>query len=73
MDEMNIGSKFMRGIVEKLIKRTIKKKFGYDLDIQINGLNVKYIDGKAKLHLDVDAELDKNELTKILKQAGLED
>lgn len=73
MDEMNIGSKFMRGIVAKLIKKTIKKKMGYNLDIQFNGLNVKYIDGTAKIHMDVDIDMDKEELMKILRGAGIED
>ena len=40
--------------------------------IQLNGLTATVIDGKAHVHLDVDAELEKDELVKILKTVGLD-
>jgi len=71
MDEMKIGSIFMRTVISKIARKLIKKKFGYDLDIQINGLAVTVNNGKSHVHLDVDAELEKDELIKILKTIGL--
>lgn len=71
MDEMKISSKFMRNLVAKLVKKTIKKKVGYDVDIQLNELTVTVTDGTAHVHLSVDAELNKDELTKILGMVGL--
>ncbi len=71
MDEMKIGSKFMKTLVAKLVKRTVKKKTGYDVDIQLNEFTASVTDGTARVHLSVDAELNKDELTKILSAIGL--
>ena len=69
MDEMRIVSKFTRGIISKAIKMVIRKKTGYNIDIQLNEAITTISDGKT--HLDVDAELDKDELMSILKSIGL--
>ena len=62
MDEMRIVSKFTRGIISKAIKMIIRKKTGYNIDIQLN---------EAVTTVDVDAELNKDELMNILKSIGL--
>ena len=71
MDEMRIVSKFTGGIISKAIKMVIRKKTGYNIDIQLNEAITTISDGKTYLHLDVDAELDKDELVSILKSIGL--
>lgn len=68
---MKITSAFTRNIVSKLIRRVIKKKSGYDVDIRLSEFRTTIIDGKTRIHLNVDAELDKDELNKILKAIGL--
>ena len=55
MDEMRIVSKFTRGIISKAIKMVIRKKTGYNIDIQLNEAITTISDGKTHLHLDVDA------------------
>ena len=71
MDEMKIVSKFTRGIISKAIKMIVHKKTGYDINIQLNNVTTVIIDGKTHLHVDLDAEVDKEELIKILKNIGL--
>lgn len=71
MDEMRIVSKFTRGIISKTLKMVVHKKTGYNVDIQLNEITTTINDGKTHLHLDVDAELEKDELIKILKSIGL--
>ena len=71
MDEVRIVSKFTRNVISKLLKMTLHKKLGYNIDIQINEINATITDGKTHVHLDVDAELDKDELMNILKNIGL--
>lgn len=71
MDEMKISSKFMRNLVAKLVKKAVKKKVGYEVDVQLNELTATITDGTAHVHLSIDAELNKNELTKILGTIGL--
>ncbi len=68
---MRIVSKFTRGIISKAIKMLIRKKTGYNVDIQLNEAITTISDGKTHLHLDIDAELDKNDLINILKSIGL--
>ena len=69
MDELklNLSSKFMRGIVTKLIAKAIYKKTGYKIEVELNSISVEVINGKAHIHADVDAEIDNEELMKIVK------
>ena len=69
MDELklNLNSKFMNGIVTRLLGTIIRKKIGYNIDIQLNSVNVIAKDGKVHLHLDVDAETTNEEFMRIMK------
>ena len=74
MDEMKLklSTKFMRGMVSKLISKAVYKKLGYKVDIQLNDINVEFIDGETSIHADVDLRLDKEECTKLIKSTNLE-
>ena len=69
MDElkMNLSSKFMRGIVTKIISKAVYKKTGYKVEIDLNNINVEVVNGKAYIHVDADAAIDNDELMKIIK------
>lgn len=69
MDElkMNLSSKFMRGIVTKIIFKAVYKKTGYKVEIDLNNINVEVVNGKAYIHVDADAAIDNDELMKIVK------
>lgn len=71
MDEMNIVSKFTTNIISKLAEMALRKKLGYNIGIQLNEVKTTIVDGKTHVHLDLDAELDKDEILKILKSVGL--
>ena len=64
---MKIKSAFTRGLISNQISKILKKKTGYDIDIQLNDLEIVVIDGKAKAHLDADLEIGKEDLLKLLK------
>lgn len=68
---MKIGSKFTTGIISKLVSMVIRKKLGYDVQLKLNEVTATVNDGKTHVHLDVDAELTKEELNKILASIGL--
>lgn len=72
MDTMKISSKFMRSLISKLVKNIIRKKFGYEVDIQLDELMVTIDEGKAHLRVNAGADISKDELTKIIKEIGLE-
>ena len=69
MDELklNLSSKFMRGIVTKLISKAVYKKTGYKIGIELNNINVEVINGRAHIHINADAEIDNDELMKIVR------
>ena len=71
MDEMKLTSGFARGLVSKLVKKFVKKKLGIDVGIQLNAIEATMIDGKTHVHLDLDADLEKEELLKIISHIGL--
>lgn len=74
MDEMKVklSTKFMRSIVSKVISRTIYKKYGYRVDIQLNDLDVNIIDGETKIATNVEVKLESKEFMKIVKSLGLD-
>ena len=72
MDEVKIVTDFTRGLMSKLVRKMIRKKTGYDMDIVLNKMNVTVNDGKTHVHLDLDAELSKEELVRFLKSFGLD-
>lgn len=74
MDEMKIklSTKFMRGIVSKLISMSINKKFGCKVDIQLNDLDIEFIDGETKVSTNVEVKMSNKEFMKIVKSAGLD-
>ena len=69
MDELklNLSSKFMRGIVTKIISKAVYKKTGYKVEIDLNNINVEVVNGKAYIHVNADAAIDNDELMKIVK------
>lgn len=71
MDEMKIVSGFTTTLVSKLLRFALRKKLGYDIHIQLNTLEATIKDGKTHVHIDADAEMDKDELAKVLKSVGI--
>lgn len=74
MDELKLrlSTKWMRGIVTSLVSKAIEKKYGYNIDILLNEIDIKNEDGKIKIHANVDAEVSNDEFVKIIKSIGLE-
>ena len=71
MDEMRIGSKFITGIISKLLVTVVKQKLGYNIDLKLNAVNATVGDEKAHVHLDIDAEVSNEEIMRILSGVGL--
>ena len=69
MDEMKLklSTKFMRGIVAKIIAKIIYKKLGYKVDIQLNDLDVSIVDGDADIKTNVELKMKSSEFIKLMK------
>lgn len=72
MDELKlkIHTKLMRGLIASLVTKLIRSKLGYDVDIKLNDLDVVVVNGKARIHTDVELEVDNDELLNIIKSVG---
>ena len=73
MDELKLilSTKFMRGIITRMIAKAILKKTGYRVDIDLHEISAEVIDGKVCLHMNADAEINKEDLVNIIKSNGL--
>lgn len=73
MDELKLvlNTRFMRGLVTKLLSKAIYKKIGCRVDVQINEIKAETHDGKISIHMDLDAEMNTEDLMDILKSSGL--
>ena len=69
MDEMRIklSTSFMRGIVSKLIAKSIYKKYGYKVNIKLEDLDVWVIDGDTTVKLNVETKLKSEDFKRIMK------
>lgn len=69
MDEMRLklSTKFMRGMLAKMISRSIRKKHGCKVNMRINEIDLNMIGGETSLHLDVNMELSSDEFKKIME------
>ena len=72
MDEMKLklSTKFMRGLVAKLIAKFIYKKLGYKINIQFNELDVSVIDGETSINTNVEIKMDSKEFMNLMKTIG---
>lgn len=68
---MKLESKFTTGIVSRIVRKVMRNKLGFDMDIRLNGMRTTVLDDKTHVHLDVDLELTKEELDKLMKRIGL--
>lgn len=68
---MHIVTDFTRKLFSKIASKIIKHKTGYETDILLNKLDVTYGNGKMHVHLDLDAEMSKEELLRITKGLGI--
>lgn len=75
MDELKIGNvSWIKWIISKVIKTELNKQLGVKADIKFNKVDVVFDEGKAHLHLDVDADMTKHEFMKlVVKKLGVDD
>ena len=50
----------------------IAKKTGYKVDIRLNELDVKVIDGEANIATNLEVKINNDEFMKIIKTIGME-
>lgn len=66
--KIKLSTKFMKGLVAKIVSKRIYKKLGYKVDIQLNDVQIDVIDGDVQIHLDVDGKMNKTEFSRIMER-----
>ena len=67
MDEMKFDSDFSTKLMSKYLKRQIKKKTGFDVDVKIGSVYLSVDDGDtAHISINVKADINKSDLEKIV-------
>ena len=56
----------MRGIVSKLIEKSIYKKYGCIVNVQLNDLDISIVDGETTINTNVEAKISSEEFKKIM-------
>lgn len=64
---LKISTKFMKGIVAKIISKKAYKKFGYKIDIQLNDVQIDMTNGNVRLHIDADAKMNRTEFERLME------
>lgn len=74
MDEMkiNLNSNFMRSIVAKILSKVIFSKTGCKVNIKLNKLTASVVDGETYISTGIEARLDSDEFTKLMKSLNLD-
>jgi hypothetical protein len=67
---LKLSTKFMKGIVAKIISKKLYKKLGYKIDIQLNDVQIDMINGDMKLHIDADTKMNKTEFERLMEELG---
>lgn len=68
MDIMKIESKFMTGLIGKVIEKALKRKTGRDIRVQLNELGVQNItDDVISSKINLEVRMSKKELSKLLE------
>ena len=65
MDEMRIESKFLKSLICKFIEKQIKKKFGYEIYLDLREFQIAIVEGDAHVKLSAEAKVNKDVLTRI--------
>ena len=66
MDEMEIKGKFLRSIISGIITKTLKKKLGKEIEINVNNIKIKTGGLFSSVHLDADISILSSDLKELL-------
>lgn len=66
--KIKLSTRFMKGLVAKIISKRIYKQLGYKIDIQLNDVQIDVVDGDVQIHLDVDGKMNKTEFSRIMER-----
>lgn len=67
-DMMVINSPFLKGIIEKIIRKKARQAKGFDADVKLNQVSVNHSSNTTRIHINADLCIDDENLKSLLKQ-----
>lgn len=71
-DEVKITSKIIKGFFSKVSRSLLRKKLGSDIDVQFGDIIITNDDEKAHVELSISADINSDELIKLLESINME-
>lgn len=72
MDELKVESNFMKGVINKIVGKILKKKLSSQTaNFMANEVDIRRANGATFVHLSVVIELSDNDIMTLLKEASL--
>lgn len=70
MDEMKIKTLWLRGLIKRIVNKTLKKRYGIDLNLDIHELEIisNLQDQTVTLSTSVDISIPSTDINKIISQ-----
>lgn len=65
-DIMQIKTKFMRGVISKVLGMTIRSKFGYKVTVDLSDIDIRIDEENAHIHICGDVDMKVNDLKKFV-------
>ena len=67
MGVIKIASTVVKDVLNMFLGKIIKRKLGYEIDIKFDDLTFDTVDGKVYLNAKVNAEMEQDEFTRMMK------
>lgn len=71
MDELNIRTPLVKALIGRILKKALKKNLGCDIDILLNDVTVTVKDGRMRLCVNAQGDIEVSDISRILTKAGL--
>lgn len=71
-DEVKVTSKISKNFLSKIVRSSLRKKLGSDIDIQFGDIIITNDDEKAHVELSVSGDINSDELIKLLESINME-
>ena len=69
MDTVNISSSLLQNAIAGLLEKLIRQKAGVHPQLRFNDpIQISYDGDRARVHLNIDADLEKNDLEALLRK-----
>ena len=74
MDELRVklSTKFMKGIVSKWIARTIRKTYGYKVDVNLDEFDLSSFNCDTTIKAKIEIKINSKEFMKMLNEFDLD-